>query len=310
VSKGDPRETAQRARRAEMPERIERIKQEPVVQTWRSADYDSIELHRGSSITMDYARHWHDELYLCAVVDGGGDLDCQGSSYSTPPGTLVLLPSGEVHANRKRECSFRCMFIEFPALQKAVEQFNEQAVPTLHFRPELIHNSQMMRSFLRLHRALESRGSKLFRDSAAMRLFQRLVSRHSAASIAPTRAGNEDFAVSRTKKYLEEHYAEQISLHDLARLTRLSPYYLHRSFCKKVGMPPHAYQVQVRVSRARSFLRRGRSISDAACAAGFVDQSHFTRHFKRFTGVTPGRYLRLEQECTRRSHPHSLTSSS
>jgi AraC-like DNA-binding protein len=293
-----------------MPERIERIKKEPVVQTWRAPDYDSIELHRGSSITMDYARHWHDELYLCAIVGGGGDLDYQGSSYSTPPDTLVLLPSGEVHANRKRQCSFRCMFIEFPALQKAVEQFTERAVPALHFRPELIHNPQTMRSFLRLHRALESRGSRLFRDSAAMRLFQRLVSRHSAARIAPTPGGNEDFAVNRTKKYLEEHYAEQISLHDLARLTRLSPYYLHRSFSKKVGMPPHAYQVQVRVSRARSFLRRGRSISDAACAAGFVDQSHFTRHFKRFTGVTPGRYLRLEQECTRRSRQHALTSSS
>jgi AraC-like DNA-binding protein len=292
-----------------MPEPIERKKKEPAVQTWRAAGYDSIELHRGASITADYARHWHDELYLCAVVDGAGDLDCRGSSYSTPPGTLVLLPSGEVHAYRKRGCSFRCMFIEFPALQKAVEQFTEQAVPAVHFRSELIHNPQTMRSFLRLHRALESPGSKLFRDSAAMRLFQRLVSQHSTASIAPTSDGNEDFAVDRTKKYLEEHYAEQISLHDLARLTRLSPYYLHRSFCKKVGMPPHAYQVQVRVSRARSFLRRGRSISDAACAAGFVDQSHFTRHFKRFTGVTPGRYLRLEQECTRRSGPHALTSS-
>ena len=292
-----------------MPEPIERKKKEPVVQTWRAAGYDSIELHRGASITVDYARHWHDELYLCAVVDGGGDLDCQGSSYPTPPGTLVLLPSGEVHVYRKRECSFRCMFIEFPALQKAVEQFTEQEVPTIHFRLELIRNPQTMRSFLRLHRALESRGSKLFRDSAAMRLFQRLVNRHSAAGIASTSDGNEDFAVNRTKKYLEEHYAEQISLHDLSRLTRLSPYYLHRSFCKKVGMPPHAYQVQVRVSRARSFLRRGRSISDAACAAGFVDQSHFTRHFKRFTGVTPGRYLRLEQECTRRSGQHALTSS-
>jgi AraC-like DNA-binding protein len=292
-----------------MQEGIGRNKKEPVVNTWRAAGYDSIELHRGASITMDYARHWHEELYLCAVVDGGGVLDCRGRSYPTPPGTLVLLPSGEVHANRKRECSFRCMFIEFAALQKALEQFTEQAVPTITFRSELIHNARTMTIFLRLHRALESPGSKLFRDSAAMRLFERLVSRHSAASIASTRDGNEDFAVNRTKEYLEEHYAEQVSLHDLARLTRLSPYYLHRSFCRKVGMPPHAYQVQVRVSRARSFLRRGRSISDAACAAGFADQSHFTRHFKRFTGVTPGRYLRLEQECTRRSGPHALTSS-
>ena len=275
--------------------------------TWRVAGYDSIELHRGASITMDYARHWHDELYLCAVLDGEGDLDCWGNSYATRPGALVLVPSGEVHANRKRQCSFRCMFVEFPGLLKAVEQFTEQSIPGINFRTDLIYSSQTISSFLRLHRALETPGSRLQRDSAVLHFFHRLVDRHSSASIPPVRDGNENFAVQRTKQFLDEHYAEQVSLNDLARLTGLSPYYLHRSFCRKVGLPPHAYQVQVRVSRARSFLRRGRSISDAASAAGFVDQSHFTRHFKKLTGFTPGRYLRLEQECTRRSAPQALT---
>lgn len=291
-----------------MPEQIERDKKEQVVDTWRVAGYDSIELHRGASITMDYARYWHDELYLCAIMDGEGDLDCLGSSYATLPGALVLIPSGEIHANRKRQCSFRCMFIEFPALQSAVEQFTEQSIPGINFRTDLIYNSRTMSRFLRLHRAMETPGSRLQRDSAVLRFFHWLVDRHTSASIPPVRDGNEDFAVQRTKQFLQEHYAEQVSLKDLARLTRLSPYYLHRSFCRKVGMPPHAYQLQVRVSRARSFLRRGRSISEAASAAGFVDQSHFTRHFKKFTGFTPGRYLRLEQDRTRRSAPQALTS--
>jgi AraC-like DNA-binding protein len=122
------------------------------------------------------------------------------------------------------------------------------------------------------------------------------------------RDGNEDFAVQRTRRFLDEHYAESVSLLDLARLTGLSPYYLHRSFCRKIGMPPHAYQVQVRVTRARSLLRRGRTISDAASSAGFVDQSHFSRHFKRLTGVTPGQFLQTEQERTRRCEPNALTS--
>jgi|HubBroStandDraft_6_1064221.scaffolds.fasta_scaffold01207_13 AraC-like DNA-binding protein/mannose-6-phosphate isomerase-like protein (cupin superfamily) len=291
-----------------MPERIERDSNEQVVDTWRVPGYDWIELHRGASITMDYARHWHDELYLCAVLDGEGDLVCLGGSYATPPGALVLIPSGEIHSNRKRECSFRCMFIEFPALQSAVEQFTEQSIPGINFRMDLIYNSQTVSRFLRLHRALESPGSRLQRDNAVLRFFHRLVRRHSTASVPLVRDGSEGFAVQRTKQFLDEHYAEQVSLNDLARLTRLSPYYLHRSFCRKVGMPPHAYQLQVRVSRARSFLRRGRSISDAASAAGFVDQSHFTRHFKKFTGFTPGRYLHLEQERTRRPLPQSLTS--
>ena len=293
----------------EAADRSDRKEKQEAVEIWRAEDFRPIELHRGASITVDYARHWHDELYLCAIIDdGGSDLDCKGSSYRTPPGALVLLPSGEIHANRKRRCTFRCMFIEFQALQTAVEQFTERAVPGINFRPELIHNAATTSSFLRLHRSLEKPRSRLQRDSAILRFFHRLVTRHSTANIPAVHDGNEDFAVQRTKRFLDEHYSEHVSLQDLARLTGLSPYYLHRSFCRKVGMPPHAYQLQVRISRARSLLRRGQSISDAAFSAGFVDQSHFARNFKKFTGVTPGKFLRLEQERTRPSARQALTS--
>lgn len=290
-----------------MPDRLDRNRKQ-VVDTWRAAGFESIELHRGSSITMDYARHWHDELYLCAIVDGEADLECVGSSYCTPPGALVLIPPGQIHANRKRRCSFQCMFIEVQAMHKAVEKFTEGSVPEIGFRTELVHNRGTMKSFLRLFRSLEGSGLRLGRDSALLRFLLTLVSCHSAARVPKVRDGDEDFAVKRIRQFLDEHYAEHVSLLDLARLTRLSPYHLHRSFCRKVGLPPHAYQVQVRVSRARSFLRRGRSISDAAFSAGFVDQSHFSRHFKRLTGVTPGQYLHFEQERTRRPSPQELPS--
>jgi AraC-like DNA-binding protein len=55
-------------------------------------------------------------------------------------------------------------------------------------------------------------------------------------------------------------------------------------------MPPHAFQTQVRVSRAKTLLLEGWSISQVASQTGFADQSHLTRHFKRLVGVTPGRY--------------------
>jgi AraC-like DNA-binding protein len=98
--------------------------------------------------------------------------------------------------------------------------------------------------------------------------------------------------VRRAREFLEEHYADRVSLRDLSRLTGLSPFHLHRSFSRRIGMPPHAYQVHVRISRARSFLRGGRAISDIASSTGFADQSHFTYAFKRLMGVTPGQYAR------------------
>jgi AraC-like DNA-binding protein len=55
-------------------------------------------------------------------------------------------------------------------------------------------------------------------------------------------------------------------------------------------MTPHDYQIQIRVRRARTLLLAGCPIAQAAAEAGFYDQAHLTRHFKRITGISPGRY--------------------
>lgn len=261
-----------------------------LVDIWRPRDFASIELHRGTGITFEYPRHWHDELYLCAILDGAAYLDCPGRSVFTPRGTLAMVPSGEVHANRKLECTFRCIFMEFKALQNALEQSMEQNVPGLNFRTKLIDDAGTMASFLQLHRSLEKPSTRLGRDHSLLVFLHRLLAQHSTANITISHDGNEDSAVRRLKKFLDEHYAEPVSLQELSRLVGLSPYHLNRSFCRKIGMPPHAYQLQMRIARAKSALRKGSSIAGVALATGFADQSHFTRVFKRFVGDTPAQY--------------------
>jgi AraC-like DNA-binding protein len=257
---------------------------------WRPRDFGSIELHRGSGITLEYPRHWHDQFYLCAILKGAAYLDCPGASIFTPRGTLAMVPAGAVHANRKLGCTFRCIFMELKELRRAAEQFVEQSLPSLEFRTALIDDSRTMARFLRLHRSLETPGSRLRRDHALMLFLHRLVARHSNASIMTSRDGNEDTAVRRSKQFLDEHYADRVPLHDLSRLTGLSPYHLNRSFCRRIGMPPHTYQLHVRIARAKSALRTGSSIARVAFAMGFADQSHFTHVFKRLVGETPAQF--------------------
>jgi AraC-like DNA-binding protein len=274
----------------DVPAQSDRNDRKSLVDIWRPRDFESIELHRGSGITLEYPRHWHEEIYLCAIQEGAAYLDFPGTSIFTPRGTLAMVPSGEVHANRKLGCTFRCIFMEFKALQSAAERFIEQTIPGLNFRTTLIDDARTMASFLRLHRSFEKPSSRLGRDHSLLVFLHGLLARHSTASITLSRAGNEDSAVRRSKKFLEDHYADRVPLHELARLTGLSPYHLNRSFCRKIGMPPHAYQLQVRIAQAKSALRMGSSIARVALAMGFADQSHFTRVFKRLVGDTPAQY--------------------
>jgi AraC-like DNA-binding protein len=264
---------------------------DPLVDRWRVAGLETMELLRGDGVKQEYPRHWHEEIYLCVTLGGTSYLDCRGTSLVARRGTMAIVAPGDIHANRKIGCSFRCMLMEFSALRNSVEQFVERNFHSLGFRSGLIEDPHTIGRFLRVHRSLEGDEPGLGRDDLAFSFLHELAVRHSAESIPLPRNGNEDFAVLRTKQFLDEHYAERVSLHQLARLMGLSAYHLNRSFCQKIGMPPHQYQVQVRIVKAKSFLRLGRSISETASLVGFVDQSHFTRHFKRCVGVTPGKFL-------------------
>ena len=69
-----------------------------------------------------------------------------------------------------------------------------------------------------------------------------------------------------------------------------SRYALHRGFVAAYGLAPSDYQRQLRLRAARRMLAAGHSPADAASGAGFADQSHLTRWFKRYYGFTPGTF--------------------
>ncbi len=95
------------------------------------------------------------------------------------------------------------------------------------------------------------------------------------------------------RDFLEEHYAERVSLDDLSRLAGLDKYCLLRAFTRVMGITPYRYLENVRIVRAKALLEAGVAPVEAALSTGFTDQSHFTKFFKCFTGLTPGQYQRI-----------------
>lgn len=107
----------------------------------------------------------------------------------------------------------------------------------------------------------------------------------------PASASNSNL-VLQVVSHLETNYTETVTLRDLERVTAANAYRIIRAFRDHLGTTPHAYLMRLRVRRATALLRAGETIIAAAVEAGFFDQSHFTKHFKRVYGITPGEYLR------------------
>jgi AraC family transcriptional regulator len=94
-----------------------------------------------------------------------------------------------------------------------------------------------------------------------------------------------------TLDYLEANLHSNLRIHELARRVGLSPNYFCSAFERSIGMPPHRWVLQRRIERAKNMLaERKTRLVEIADVLGFADQSHFSRLFRRFTGITPGRF--------------------
>jgi AraC-like DNA-binding protein len=264
------------------------------LQVSRSAVVDGILLARGTHLRHPYPRHWHEELHFCCYTSGSGYLGYRGGSHLVGEGDFVITSPGEVHENwvdPESSVSFCGIYIDAHAFRRAAQQITGRDLPLMGFRQFLVRNDPMKRHFLTIQGSAEQRSSQLEQEAALLVFLHAFFSNCLTENRPRIPSRREPGAVKRAREYIDENFAEAISLAFLSRLTNLSPFHLHRVFCLETGMPPHAYQTQVRINRAKQLLRERHSLSAVAVSTGFADQSHFTRHFRRVVGVTPGRFL-------------------
>jgi AraC family transcriptional regulator len=137
-------------------------------------------------------------------------------------------------------------------------------------------------------------GGPLAAESLANLLAVHLL-RHALAPRRPERGRGGTLPRGRLRavvEYVEEHLDAGLTLEQMAAAAQLSPYHFARQFKATTGLPPHQYVIARRVEWAKQLLQGGGdlSLAEVAASAGFWDQSHFTHHFKRLVGVTPGQF--------------------
>ncbi|MEM6504517.1 MAG: AraC family transcriptional regulator [Planctomycetota bacterium] len=97
--------------------------------------------------------------------------------------------------------------------------------------------------------------------------------------------------MSEVVRFVAEHYAEKITVEQLAELAHLSASQFTRQFNKLFQMTPARYLTRIRINAACSLLTRtDDDLSSIALSCGFHDASHFVKQFKKQMGQTPGEY--------------------
>jgi len=108
----------------------------------------------------------------------------------------------------------------------------------------------------------------------------------------PVTGDNENAVIDMIKKYIDEHFEEEITRTELANMAFFNPSYLSRLFKKKLGVSISDYITNVRIEKSKQLLTGNDSIGNISMNVGYYNMSHFSRMFKKNVGMSPQEYRR------------------
>jgi AraC-like DNA-binding protein len=251
-----------------------------------------VELLHAYYVQHAYPRHSHDYYVLSLIERGRQSFTHKGTKHSTPPGGLILINPGAVHTGEAADAQgfeLRAIYPSPSVMENAVyEMTGRRALP--FFKEVLVDHRWATNNISSLHKAILDGASLLECESRIYWVMTQLIKRYADFGSSEGHLGKEKRAIRMVRNFIDEHFAESVTLNRLAQHVSLSPYYLLRAFRAEVGMPPYEYLESVRIRHTQQLIRAGKPLAEVAAEVGFSSQSHMTRQFKKIIGVTPGQY--------------------
>lgn len=255
---------------------------------FRPAGLPGVEALHASFVEHAYRPHSHHTWTVAVVERGAARFEVDDTRQRARKGELFVLEPEAVHTGMAAVPEGWTYKVLYVAPELLSDWAGEDTSAPSAAQWVVFRDPALRARLLAAHKALTGDDS-LASEVAVLAAVDGLRP-HLRPGPSVPRGGSEHAAVRRARIHLCERWAEPVSLAELSAVTGLSRFELVRRFRADVGVPPHAFQIDLRIKQARRLLAAGDPPAEVAAACGFADQAHLTRTFKRFVGVTPARF--------------------
>jgi len=224
------------------------------------------------------------------VVSGSGSLTYEGKKYNLTPGDMAFIDCRKPYSHTTSDnlWSLRWCHYYGPTLSFVYEKYVERGGrPT--FRPE--ETAPFLSTLDSLYKLAS--GSDYIRDMRINEELNHLCTLLMEQSWHPEEAtiAPKKLNVVEVKEFLEQHYAEKITLDELSKQFFINKYYLTRVFKEQFGQSITAYLTSLRITHAKQLLRFSeKSVEEIGLECGLGQLHYFSRVFKETEGIAPSVY--------------------
>ncbi|MBP2133741.1 AraC-like DNA-binding protein [Methanomicrobium sp. W14] len=256
------------------------------------------------SAGMILRRHWHEHMQLYVILSGNAFLECGKYRFQATAGDIAVINSNELHylQSLSDDLNLYVIRVDLPFLFSSQVDLCQTKflVPLsqnyITFR-NLIHNDrQVFECVSDIIKEYYSRdlGYELAVKSSIYRLLVLLLRGHVEKILSPKEFSARISNLRRfdsVLQYISNHYAEKISVSDLAKNANITVYYFCRIFKQITGKTMTNYLNEFRLEKSTDFLKKNDlNITEIARQCGFDSVNYYSRLFHRYYHVSPTKF--------------------
>ncbi|HEY6433183.1 MAG TPA: AraC family transcriptional regulator [Acetobacteraceae bacterium] len=237
-----------------------------------------------------YDLHTHPTYVIALVTDGCERVRIGRRREQVPAGTVLVVNPEVVHdgeAGCEEGWTYRTFYPTIGLMEDVARELGMPSTPL--FPPAALHDPLLAQQLAAAHRTAEQ-GDAEHAEQTMLLALRGLILRHArGCQVAhPQAQPGSARRLAAYQEMIEDDPSIRFGLEDFARVTGVTRFQVIRDFKQAAGLTPTAYVRDRRVRLATHLIEHGATLAEAAATAGFADQSHLCRVFRRARGFTPG----------------------
>lgn len=266
-------------------------KNQEIANIYKLNSFDNMELLSATYIKQKFPTHSHDTFCIGILEEGSQILSFSNNNLVVPSNSVILINPNEAHANYaldKNGWKYKMMYVNSDILKYVSSLYGKSKYTNIHFEHYILQDNfvfSRIKSFFDLHEGKSYENL----EQELRKILSHLIFYY-ATDIKKQEQISQHYT-NDLKYFLNEKFDTKIKLDDISSTLGISKFKAIRAFKKSTGMTPFSYVLQKRVEKAKKLISQNVKLSHVALESGFYDQSHFSKYFKNYVGVTPISYL-------------------
>ena len=250
-----------------------------------------------------YSAEWHSTLHThpCAelffVTGGKGSLRLSDHDIPITTDDVIIVNSNVEHTEvSSEELPLEYIVMGIDGLEALAGDHGDAGYSIIHFQSDKEPFLFYLRCMLREIETKPPGYDTVCRDLLEVVLLHLMRRSEFSVTFVPTsRKSSKEAAIVR--RYIDNHFKENLTLDDLAAVVHVSKYYLAHIFSREYGTSPINYLLSRRIQESTYLLTEtGLTLSEIAGTLGFSSPSYFSQSFRKVQGISPMQYRKQKRE--------------